>query len=148
MATATEIATELYAVRSEIAALRLREGELVDRLAAEMETDRLELEDIGVFERRRKADRKSWDHESLRSELLRKVRSLEPQKTMDLATGEVFQEDPTEQAFRITSTALAPIGVYAHCEPLTLTPTSSPRPPMAATRSRFMGSLNDEQRRP
>jgi hypothetical protein len=101
MATATEIATELYAVRSEIAALRLREGELVDRLAAEMETDRLELEDIGVFERRRKADRKSWDHESLRSELLRKVRSLEPQKTMDLATGEVFQEDPTEQAFRI-----------------------------------------------
>jgi hypothetical protein len=101
MATATEIATELYAVRSEIAALRLREGELVDRLAAEMENDRLELEDIGVFERRRKADRKSWDHESLRSELLRKVRSLEPQKTMDLATGEVFQEDPTEQAFRI-----------------------------------------------
>ena len=101
MATATEIATELYAVRSEIAALRLREGDLVDRLAAEMETDRLELEGIGVFERRRKADRKSWDHESLRSELLRKVRTLEPQKTMDLATGEIIFEDATEQAFRV-----------------------------------------------
>jgi hypothetical protein len=101
MATATEIATELYATRSEIAALRLREGELVDRLAAEMETDRLELEGIGVFERRRKADRRSWDHESLRSELLRKVRTMEPQKTMDLATGEIIFEDATEQVFRV-----------------------------------------------
>jgi hypothetical protein len=101
MATATEIAKELYAIRSQIASLRLREGELVERLAAEMTEDRLELEGVGVFERRRKADRKQWDHESLRSELLRKVRTLEPQKTMDLATGEVFQEDPTEQAFRI-----------------------------------------------
>jgi len=101
MATAQEIAQELYATRSQIASLRLREGELVDRLAAEMETDRLELEGVGVFERRRKADRKQWDHESLRSELLRKVRTLEPQKTMDLATGEIIFEDPTEQAFRV-----------------------------------------------
>jgi hypothetical protein len=101
MATATELASELYAIRSEIAGLRLREAELVDRLAADMESDRLEVEGYGVFERRRKADRKQWDHDSLKSELLRKVRTLEPQKTMDLATGEVFLEDPTEQAFRI-----------------------------------------------
>jgi hypothetical protein len=101
MATATEIAQELYAIRSQIASLKLREGDLVDRLAVEMTEDRLELEGVGVFERRRKADRKSWDHESLRSELLRKVRTLDPQKTMDLATGEVFQEDLTEQAFRV-----------------------------------------------
>ena len=33
--------------------------------------------------------------------VLRKVRTLEPQKTMDLATGEVFLENPTEQAFRL-----------------------------------------------
>jgi hypothetical protein len=59
MATDTEIATELYAVRSEIAALLLREGDLADRLSAEMESDKLEVEGIGVFERRRKADRKS-----------------------------------------------------------------------------------------
>ena len=101
MATAPEIATELYAIRSQIAALKLREGELADRLAAEMETDRLEVEGIGVFERRRKADRKAWDHEAVRSALLRRVRTMEPEKSVDLATGEVTLEDPTEQAFRV-----------------------------------------------
>jgi hypothetical protein len=101
MATAQEIATELYAVRSEIAALRLRDSDLVDRLSAEMETDRLEVEGVGVFERRRKADRKAWDHEAVQSALLRKVRTMEPGKSVDLATGEVTQEDPTEQAFRV-----------------------------------------------
>jgi hypothetical protein len=100
MATATEIATELYAVRSEIAALRLREGDLVDRLSAEMESDKLEVEGIGVFERRRKADRKSWNHDELRSELMRAVRDGRA-KRVDSETGEILDEDPTEQAFRV-----------------------------------------------
>jgi hypothetical protein len=100
MATATEIATELYAVRSEIAALRLREGDLVDRLSAEMESDKLEVEGIGVFERRRKADRKSWNHDELRSELMRAVRDGRA-KRVDQETGEIIDEDPTEQAFRV-----------------------------------------------
>jgi hypothetical protein len=101
MATATSIAEELFAVRSQIAGLKLREADLADRLAAEMTEDRLELEGVGVFERRRKADRKAWDHEAVRSALLRKVRTMEPEKAVDLATGEVTQEDPTEQAFRV-----------------------------------------------
>jgi hypothetical protein len=88
MATATEIATELYAVRSQIAALRLREG------------DKLEVEGIGVFERRRKADRKSWNHDELRSELMRAVRDGRA-KRVDQETGEILDEDPTEQAFRV-----------------------------------------------
>jgi hypothetical protein len=100
MATATEIATELYAVRSEIAALRLREGDLVDRLSAEMESDKLEVEGIGVFERRRKADRKSWNHDELRSELMRAVHDGRA-KRVDSETGEILDEDPTEQAFRV-----------------------------------------------
>ena len=100
MATATEIAQELYAIRSQIAALRLREGELVDRLAAEMETDKLEVEGIGVFERRRKADRKQWKHDELRSELMRAVRDGRA-KRVDNETGEIIDEDPTEQAFRV-----------------------------------------------
>lgn len=95
------IAQELYAIRSQIASLKLRESELVDRLAAEMTEDRLELEGVGVFERRRKADRKAWDHEAVRSALLRRVRTMEPEKSVDLATGEVTLEDPTEQAFRV-----------------------------------------------
>jgi hypothetical protein len=37
----------------------------------------------------------------VRSELLRKVRTMEPQKSMDLATGEILFEDATEQAFRV-----------------------------------------------
>jgi hypothetical protein len=101
MATAPEIATELHTVRSQIAALRLREGELVDRLSAEMTEDRLEIPELGVFERRRKADRKAWDHEGVQSALMRKVRAMEPEKSVDLGTGEVTQEDPTEQAFRV-----------------------------------------------
>jgi hypothetical protein len=100
MATATDIATELFAVRSEIAALRLREGDLVDRLSAEMESDKLEVEGIGVFERRRKADRKSWNHDELRSELVRAVRDGRA-KRVDQETGEILDEDPTEQAFRV-----------------------------------------------
>jgi hypothetical protein len=100
MATATEIATELYAVRSQIAALRLREGDLADRLSAEMESDKLEVEGIGVFERRRKADRKSWNHDELRSELMRAVRDGRA-KRVDQETGEILDEDPTEQAFRV-----------------------------------------------
>ena len=100
MATATEFASELHAVRSEIANLRLREGELVDRLAAEMETDKLELEGVGVFERRRKADRKQWQHDELKSELIRAVRDGRA-KRVDAATGEIIDEDPTEQAFRV-----------------------------------------------
>jgi hypothetical protein len=100
MATATEIAQELYAIRSQIASLRLREGELVDRLAAEMTEDRLELEGVGVFERRRKADRKQWNHDELRSELMRAVREGRA-KRVDAETGEIIDEDPTEQAFRV-----------------------------------------------
>jgi hypothetical protein len=100
MATSTEIATELYAIRSQIASLKLREGELVDRLAAEMTEDRLELEGVGVFERRRKADRKSWNHDELRSELMRAVRDGRA-KRIDSETGEIIDEDPTEQAFRV-----------------------------------------------
>jgi hypothetical protein len=100
MATATEIAQELYATRSQIASLRLREGELVDRLAAEMTEDRLELEGVGVFERRRKADRKQWNHDELRSELMRAVRDGRT-KRVDQETGEIVDEDPTEQAFRV-----------------------------------------------
>jgi hypothetical protein len=100
MATATEIASELYAVRSQIAGLRLREGELADRLAAEMTDDRLELEGVGVFERRRKADRKQWKHDELRSELIRAVRDGRA-KNVDAETGEILDEDPTEQAFRV-----------------------------------------------
>jgi hypothetical protein len=100
MATAAEIAQELYAIRSQIASLRLREGELVDRLAAEMTEDRLELEGVGVFERRRKADRKQWNHDELRSELMRAVRDGRG-KRVDSETGEIIDEDPTEQAFRV-----------------------------------------------
>jgi hypothetical protein len=100
MATATEIASELYAVRSQIAGLRLREGELADRLAAEMTEDRLELEGVGVFERRRKADGKQWNHDELKSELLRAVRDGRA-KRVDQGTGEILDEDPTEQAFRV-----------------------------------------------
>jgi hypothetical protein len=100
MATATEIAQELYAIRSQIASLKLREGDLVDRLAAEMTEDRLELEGVGVFERRRKADRKSWNHDELRSELMRAVRDGRA-KRVDSETGEILNEDPTEQAFRV-----------------------------------------------
>jgi hypothetical protein len=100
MATSTEIATELYAIRSQIASLKLRGGELVDRLAAEMTEDRLELEGVGVFERRRKADRKSWNHDELRSELMRAVRDGRA-KRIDSETGEIIDEDPTEQAFRV-----------------------------------------------
>src|SRR5215217_8280755 len=100
MATATEIATELFATRSQIAALKLREGELADRLAAEMPTDRLEVQGIGVFERRRKADRKQWKHDELRSELIRAVRDGRA-KNVDPETGEIIEEDPTEQAFRV-----------------------------------------------
>src|SRR5688572_17559143 len=101
MSTAVELAQLLHEVRSRIAALRLQEAEIVDTLAAEMETDRLEVPELGVFERRRKADRKQWDHEGVRSALLRQVRAMEPAKTMDLETGEVILEDPTEQAFRM-----------------------------------------------
>lgn len=60
-----------------------------------------QVEGVGVFERRRKADRKAWDHDGLRSALLRQLRTLEPQKTMDPATGEITFEDPTEQALRV-----------------------------------------------
>jgi hypothetical protein len=100
MATSTEIATELHAIRSQIASLKLREGELVDRLAAEMTEDRLELEGVGVFERRRKADRKQWQHDELKSELIRAVRDGRA-KRVDAETGEIIDEDPTEQAFRV-----------------------------------------------
>jgi hypothetical protein len=87
MATAPEIATQLHAVRSQIAALRLQEGELVDRLAAEMTEDRLEIPDLGVFERRRKADRKAWDHEGLRRELWKRAEC-----NVDPETGEIESE--------------------------------------------------------
>lgn len=100
MATAPEIAQELYAIRSQISSLKLREGELVDRLAAEMTEDRLELEGVGVFERRRKADRKQWNHDELRSELMRAVRDGRA-KRVDSETGEILDEDPTQQAFRV-----------------------------------------------
>jgi hypothetical protein len=100
MATDTEIAEELFAIRSQIAGLKLREGELVDRLAAEMTEDRLELEGVGVFERRRKADRKQWKHDELKSELIRAVRDGRA-KRVDAETGEIVDEDETERAFRV-----------------------------------------------
>jgi hypothetical protein len=87
MATAPEIASELHAVRSQIAALRLREGELVDELAAEMTEDRLEVPELGVFERRRKADRKAWDHEGIRRELWKRAEC-----SVDHETGEIESE--------------------------------------------------------
>jgi hypothetical protein len=100
MTTAEELGIELDAIDDEIANLKRRREDVVDRMAAEMPEDLLRVEELGkTFKRRRKADRKAWRHDELRSELLRKVRTLEPQKTMDLATGEIVVEDPTEQAF-------------------------------------------------
>jgi hypothetical protein len=71
MATATELATELYAIRSEIAALKLREQDVEDRLAAEMPEKRLEVPEIGVFERRTASSRKQWQHDDLRREVVK-----------------------------------------------------------------------------
>jgi hypothetical protein len=71
MATAEELATELYAVRSEIAALKLREQDVEDRLAAEMPEKRLEVPEIGVFERRTASSRKQWQHDDLRREVVK-----------------------------------------------------------------------------
>jgi hypothetical protein len=84
---ANELAQELHAVPSQIADLRLREGELVDDLAAEMERDRLEVPELGVFERRRKTDRKAWDHEGLRRELWKRAEC-----NVDPETGEIETE--------------------------------------------------------
>jgi hypothetical protein len=50
MATATELAAELHSIRSEIAALKLREQDVEDRLAAEMPEKRLEVPGLGVFD--------------------------------------------------------------------------------------------------
>jgi hypothetical protein len=108
MATATESAQELYAIRSQIASLKLREGELVDRLAAEMTDDRLELEGVGVFERRRKADRKAWDHEGVYSALLRHLRQAGTVKEVDELTGEIRELDPMEAAFRLLKACANP----------------------------------------
>jgi hypothetical protein len=99
-ATATDIATELFAVRSEIAALKLRENDLEGRLAAEMEDNVFEVPSIGVFQRRRKTDRKAWDHEGIYSALLRRLRDLGPGKVTDDETGEIIELDPMEGAFR------------------------------------------------
>ena len=87
MSTAVELAQLLHEVRSKIAELRLREGEIVDALAAEMPENRLEVPELGVFERRRKADRKSWDHEGLRRELWKRAEC-----SVDHETGEIESE--------------------------------------------------------
>jgi hypothetical protein len=71
MATAEELATELYAIRSEIASLKLREQDVEDRLAAEMPEKRLEIPEIGVFERRTAVSRKQWQHDDLRREVIK-----------------------------------------------------------------------------
>jgi hypothetical protein len=76
MATAQDLATELYAIRSEIASLKLREQDVEDRLAAEMPEKRLEIPEIGVFERRTAVSRKQWDHDSLRREVVKNTERI------------------------------------------------------------------------
>jgi hypothetical protein len=71
MATATELATELHSIRSQIANLKLREQDVEDRLAAEMEDKRLEVPSLGVFERHTSSSRKQWQHDDLRREVVK-----------------------------------------------------------------------------
>lgn len=76
MSTADELAQELYAVRSEIIGLRLREQDLEDRLAAEMPEKRLEIPGLGVFERHTSASRKKWQHDDLRREVVKRTERI------------------------------------------------------------------------
>jgi hypothetical protein len=76
MATATELAEELHALRSQIAALKLREQDVEDRLAAEMEDKRFEVPGLGVFERRTATSRKQWQHDDLRREVVKHVERI------------------------------------------------------------------------
>jgi hypothetical protein len=97
---------------------------------------------FGVFERRRRADRKSWDHESLRSELLRKVRTMEPQKTIDLATGEIIFEDATEQAFRVIFDCARPEWRVRPLRALDIDPDEYAQTTYGSYSIQFTGSLD------
>jgi hypothetical protein len=86
----------------------MREADVADRLAAEMETDTVEVPEIGVFQRRRKADRKAWDHEQVYSALLRHLHQAGTVKEVDELTGEIRELDPMEAAFRLLKACANP----------------------------------------
>jgi hypothetical protein len=110
MATAQELAAELYRLRSQIATLQREAGEVEAALVAEMTEKQLEIPGLGVFERRRKTDRKAWQHEDIRSALLVKLREgeIEPARYADLVNGEIIEEDETELAFRVLTECANP----------------------------------------
>ncbi|MFL6047897.1 MAG: hypothetical protein ACJ72M_22650 [Propionibacteriaceae bacterium] len=88
MATAEELGTELDAVCDEIENLKRRRDDLIDRMAAVMTEDLFRIEALGkTFKRRRKADRKHWQTDELRSEVWKRT-----QRRVDLETGELESE--------------------------------------------------------
>jgi hypothetical protein len=76
-------------------------------LADVMPDQRLEIPEIGVFERHKGKDRKAWKHDELYSRLLRIIRAGGA-KQIDQKTGEIVDEDATEQAFRVLAECARP----------------------------------------
>jgi hypothetical protein len=142
---AAEIAEELFAVRSQLAGLKLREADLADRLAAEMTEDRLELEGVGVFERRRKADRKAWDHEGVYSALLRRLHKFGPGEEVDELTGEIRELDPMEAAFLLLKACANPTWRVTALRQQGLDPSEFCETTYSGYSIQFVGALDGAQ---
>lgn len=105
MATAQELATELFQLRSQIEVFKRKADEVEAELLAEMPEKKLEVPGIGVFESRKATDRKQWQHAELQSTLIAKIRSGEA-RTVDPETGEIVEEDDVALTARVfTATA-------------------------------------------
>lgn len=100
------LALELIEVRKTIAAAKIQEAELIQALAEAMPGKTYELPGVAAFERHKAVKRAKWDHESLQSTLVRKIRAGEIPKQVDPLTGEVLDEDDIAKTARVfTSTA-------------------------------------------
>ena len=108
--TVQGLARQLHQVRALIESFREREADLVERLAAEMDEDVLDVDGLPPVRRQWSTNgkRSAWQHDSARSAVVRRIRqgAFGRKRIADLATGEVIEEDDvalTVRAFQLVA---------------------------------------------
>lgn len=104
MADAIALAEELFNLRSQIEGLKVQADEVETQLLAEMSKGGiLEVPGIGVFQARKRKDRKAWRHQEIQSALIARIRSGEC-RLADPETGELEDDIAmTARAFIATA---------------------------------------------
>lgn len=97
MSHLTDIAIQYKKKLEQLHTVQLEKAEMEQDLAANMEDKVLTIPGVGTFERHRKTDRRSWDHDGLRREIIKHT-----QRDVDSLTGEVESEAEAQMRTFIT----------------------------------------------